>query len=152
MPWQLRIELCRLLTASVCLTLSISADQLEQTVTVETPHRFGDGGPKLNVQAVLGFPPSKQFFDNYVLPSVPVKMREAAKLSLAFTLWDDKYFLQLDIPQDQDEVIVETMKKENRTQETLHLSFHEFVHSYNDTSRYMVNPVPSFLRYVSTAS
>ena len=74
-------------------------------------------------------------------------MAGAAKLSPAFKNWEDSYFLA---HQEASEafVNVETRKKENRTQETLDITFQDFVKSYNDTDNYMVDPVPDFLRYI----
>ena len=106
--------------------------------------RFGGGGPNHPLEEIEGFPDPENFFTQYVLASKPVKMTGAAKISPAFELWSDEYFLSLDIPAD-NLVLVETKKKENRKQKTLQMHFKDFVNSYNDSEQYMVETVPDFL-------
>ena len=106
---------------------------------------FGEGGLKVKAPEIQGFPRSKQFIEEHVWIYKPLVMRNAAVTFPAFQLWDDDYFLKLDISDDASLVTVETRKKENRTQETLHLPFKEFVELYNKTEYYMVNPTPPFL-------
>lgn len=107
--------------------------------------RFGESGPSLDVDAVQGFPSSRDFFTYFALQSRPVKMAGAAKLSPAFKNWEDSYFLSRKEAKEAL-VNVETRKKENRTQETLDIPFSEFVEKYNESDNYMVDPVPEFLR------
>lgn len=106
---------------------------------------FGSGRPNIEVEEFQNFPSPKKFFENYVLPMKPLIMRGAGKMSPAYDLWTDDYFLELTIP-DDNMVLVETKKKENRSQPTLDMNFKKFVKIYNNTDQYMVNPVPHFLR------
>ena len=97
------------------------------------------------MEEIEGFPSTADFFDNYVFKSKPLVMRGAAKSSPAFERWQkDDYFLGLDIPEN-DFVTVETMKKENRTQDVLDLNFREFLETYKDNYTYMVHRVPEYL-------
>ncbi|XP_013416768.1 tRNA wybutosine-synthesizing protein 5 [Lingula anatina] len=105
--------------------------------------RFGDG-PSHTMDEVDGFPESRTFFENYVFKSRPLKMRGAVKTSPAFRLWEDDYFLEMEMPPDLH-VTVETMKKENRSQPVEQMHFKEFVHVYNHTNQYLVNSVPKII-------
>jgi len=111
----------------------------------DVSRRFGESGPSLDVEAVQGFPSSRDFFTYFALPSRPLKMAGAAKWSTAFKNWEDSYFLTR---QESSETLVnvETRKKENRTQPTLEITFRDFVKNYKDFDQYMVDPVPDFLR------
>ncbi|KAJ8315593.1 hypothetical protein KUTeg_007743 [Tegillarca granosa] len=116
-------------------------------LTLEYGHMkpFGSGRPNIEVEEFQNFPSPKIFFENNVLPMKPLIMKGAAKMSPAYDLWTDDYFLGLAIP-DDNMVLVETKKKENRSQPTLDMNFQNFVKIYNKTDQYMVNPVPDFLR------
>lgn len=105
---------------------------------------FGSKKTNKYVETINGFPDSMTFFTNYVYKSKPVKMAGAAKISEAFNLWNDDYFLALDVPAD-NLVHVETKKKENRRQKTLEMHFKDFLRSYNLTENYMVQTIPDFL-------
>jgi len=48
---------------------------------------FGSAGPFFEVPIIQSFPSPRDFFDNYVVPSIPVVMRNAAKKSPAFHKW-----------------------------------------------------------------
>ncbi|ELU17587.1 hypothetical protein CAPTEDRAFT_207894 [Capitella teleta] len=86
------------------------------------------------------------FLSDYVLPRQPLVFRGAAKLSPGFQKWTDEYFLDLeDVPRD-NQVLVETVKKEDRGQNTLFMNFLDFVASYNASGLYMVDTVPEFIR------
>ena len=106
---------------------------------------FGSINSVLKVGESEGFPDPKTFFHEYVLTKTPVVMRNAAKVSPAFERWTDEYFFAFKESQTHA-VNVETMKKENRKQNTQEMTFLEFVSSYNYSGIYMVNPVPKFIR------
>ncbi|XP_062575228.1 tRNA wybutosine-synthesizing protein 5-like [Saccostrea cucullata] len=105
---------------------------------------FGYANSTLKCDEVEKFPPPDVFFRDYVFPKRPLVMRNAAKISPAFKLWTDDYFLQVDEPRTHV-VSVETEKKENRKQDVHDMPFTEFVGSYNNSGIYMVNPVPKFI-------
>ena len=71
-------------------------------------------------------------------------MKNAAKLSKAFNLWTDEYFISADEATDS-EVFVEHGKKENRDVPGSHMTFKDFVQTYNKTDTYLVESVPKFL-------
>ncbi|KAK6171220.1 hypothetical protein SNE40_019455 [Patella caerulea] len=105
---------------------------------------FGTGRPIHQIDEVLGFPTPEDFLENYCLPLKPVKFKGGAKLSPAFHLWTDEYFLNLDIP-PKNRVQLETVKKESRQQEVVTMDFKLFVKNYMNTSFYMVDTIPTFL-------
>jgi len=107
---------------------------------------FGSSGPFHSVDVVDSFPSIAEFFRHYVLPSRPLKMAGAARLSCAFHKWTDDYFLQT-VMNASSFVAVETTKKENRSKPLQRLHFQEFVRLYNSTDHYMVDNVPQELRY-----
>lgn len=107
---------------------------------------FGSGRPFQYVEEIDSFPDPKTFNEKYIIPYKPVKMKNVAKISPAFTKWTDDYFISLREPKDHT-VSVETMKKENRSQDVRQMSFIEFVKQYNTSGIYMVNPVPPFIGY-----
>lgn len=118
-------------------------------LTTEPGHLkpFGDGGASHPVEEIDYFPTAKEFFEDYVRPLKPVKMKGVAKMSAAFGKWTDDYFLAQDEPDDHV-VSVETIKKESRQQRMESMHFKDFVKIYNQTEYYMVNEVPKFLRFV----
>ncbi len=157
------IFLQRLLIAIVFVSLSKTSIQHQEN-TSEKPNfaagdisnscqtcQFGGVGSRLQVEEWNGFVNPRSFVKDYAIPSLPIKMKGAAKQSPGYEQWQtDEYFLSLDIPEDNF-VTVETKKKENRSQITVEMHFQDFVEVYNDTSQYMVNTLPSFLGYVFLA-
>ncbi|KAL4233739.1 hypothetical protein ACF0H5_008419 [Mactra antiquata] len=117
-------------------------------LTLEKGHLkpFGEGRPSQPVEELDYFPSAEEFFENYVKPLKPVKMKGAAKMSSAFGKWTDDYFLAQD-EADVHKVSVETKKKESREQDVESMSFKEFVSKYNHTEHYMVDGVPKYLRH-----
>ncbi|XP_050394060.1 tRNA wybutosine-synthesizing protein 5 [Patella vulgata] len=105
---------------------------------------FGTGRPIHQIEEVLGFPTPEDFLGKYCLPLKPVKFKDGAKLSPAFHLWTDEYFLNLNIP-EKSKVLLETVKKESRQQKVVTMDFKMFVKNYMNTSFYMVDIVPMFL-------
>nr|CAB3262760.1 uncharacterized protein LOC100182837 [Phallusia mammillata] len=105
---------------------------------------FGSEGPFFHVPIVEGFPTTYDFFNNYVIPSIPVVMKGAAKISPAFKKWTDEYFIKH--KDASEKVYAEARKKEDRTIPGSFLSFRTFVKQYIKHDIYMVNGVPMFLR------
>ncbi|KAL4238990.1 hypothetical protein ACF0H5_003694 [Mactra antiquata] len=105
---------------------------------------FGEGRPSQLVEEIDYYPLAKDFFENYVIPLKPVKIKGAAKMSSAFWKWRDDYFLSVEDTDDQ-QINVETRKKENRDEEVKTMKFKEFVKIYNHSEYYMVDSVPKFL-------
>jgi len=135
---------------SICLSLDTAAD--EHGSDVRKAHAghlqpFGSSGPFHKVDVVHSFPSTVEFFQRYVLPSRPLKMTGAARLSCAFQKWTDDYFLQTAVNVNSS-VAVETSKKENRSNPLQYLHFHEFLRVYNSTDQYMVDNIPLELRWV----
>lgn len=48
---------------------------------------FGSSGPFFDVFEFDGFPNIRDFFNKFVIPSTPLLMKNAAKISPAFTKW-----------------------------------------------------------------
>ncbi|KAK6169680.1 hypothetical protein SNE40_020679 [Patella caerulea] len=128
-----------------CLDFVNTSEEIDLTKEPGHLQKFGTGRPGHQIEEVVGFPNPEDFFTNYYLPQKPVKLRTGAKLSPAFHLWTDEYFLNLDIPA-KSKVHLETVKKESRQQRTLHMDFKKFVKNYMNTSYYMVDTVPAFLK------
>ncbi|CAG2214027.1 tRNA wybutosine-synthesizing protein 5-like isoform X1 [Mytilus edulis] len=130
---------------SVCFVLLLSY-VLSDDITTREGHGkpFGNRKPIQYIEEIDNFPDPKTFNENYIIPYKPVKMKNVAKISPAFTKWTDDYFISLKEPSDHV-VSVETRKKEDRTQAVKEMPFVEFVKSYNTSGIYMVNPVPPFI-------
>jgi len=107
---------------------------------------FGSSGPFHSVDVTDSFPSTAELFHYYVLPSRPLKMMGAARLSSAFHKWTDDYFLQTAVSANST-VAVETNKKENRSSPLQRLHFHEFLRLYNFTDHYMVDNIPPEFRF-----
>jgi hypothetical protein len=102
-------------------------------------------GKRHAVEIFDGFPTPKHFFREFVSPEKPVLFKGAAKLSPAFKLWNDEYFLSY--PESREfHVTVETKKKENRTEPANDVPFSTYLKHYRNKDIYMVNGVPDFLR------
>ena len=108
---------------------------------------FGTGTSSKVIAETYEFPDPKTFFEQYVFGEQikPVLMKGAAKQSQSFLKWTDDYFISLSKLSDAH-VDVETIKKENRSQHIMGLTFTDFVQQYNNSEIYMVNPVPGALR------
>ena len=136
-------------SASIVLVLifTLTFEQFVITTEIRSGHKkpFGTG-KSAQVVKFQGFPDVLQFFKNFVSSSIPLLMKGGIAQSVAVRQWTDDYLLSLDIPKDLD-VSVETKKKEDRKQEVISMDFREFLLSYNDSERYMVQTVPEFLRY-----
>ncbi|CAM6055229.1 unnamed protein product [Sphagnum tenellum] len=113
--------------------------------------RFGSSGPFLPLDQVT---PEQQltprdFFERYVKsPKRPLVMRQAALHFPASSRWlDDSYLLAQSKPHESmHRVVVETVKKESRSQNVIQLSLSEFLNQYRQNEIYMVNEVPEFLK------
>ena len=107
--------------------------------------KFGQEGTILIVGEHEGFIDPVTFITRHALPSVPVLMRNSVKQFPAYKLWKtDDYFLSLDLS-DEEFVVIETKKKENRSMKAIDMHFQDFVEVYNETNQYMVNGLPDFL-------
>lgn len=106
---------------------------------------LGSAGPFFDLFTVEGFPSKRDFFNKYVIPSTPLLMKGAAKVSPAFTKWTDSYFIN---HPDSEKITIfaEGRKKEVRTEPGASMSFKRFVEKYNTTDMYMVHGLPKHLR------
>ena len=102
-------------------------------------------GTRHDVPTFEGFPSPKDFYTDYALPAKPVLFKNAAKKYPAFLDWDDDYFLGF--PESEEEmVVVEREKKENRTRHAERMSFADFVRIHRSEETYLVNSLPPFLK------
>ncbi|XP_077973055.1 uncharacterized protein LOC120337694 [Styela clava] len=107
---------------------------------------LGSVGPYFKLFTIEGFPSSpREFFNKYVIPSTPVVMKNAAKISPAFTKWTDSYFISHP-ESDREEIFAEGRKKEIRTEPGSTMTFKQFVELYNTTDMYMVHGLPKHLK------
>lgn len=106
---------------------------------------LGSKNVKHDVPKLEEFPEPQEFFREYVGPGKPVFIKNGAKISPAFHLWTDDYFVSLP-GADNITVTVEQGKKENRTFPADERSFKDFVIAYNKSDIYMVNGVPDILQ------
>lgn len=140
------------LTAACLLPSVANCTLLHDATKALTDHAghlkpFGSSGPFLPVDEVDGFPTTSLFFKQYVLPMKPLKMNGAGRLSRAFELWSDEYFLTSSVSNDST-ISVETAKKEKRTNPILNMHFQEFVRTYSSQNHYMVDRIPDEFQYV----
>ncbi|XP_071113454.1 tRNA wybutosine-synthesizing protein 5-like [Haliotis cracherodii] len=140
------VTLVSFMFGTVILGTSENDKQSPKDLTSEPGHMkpFGSGRPSRQIDAVDGFPDQRAFLRDYAFGSKPLKMTGAAKLSPAFNLWTDDYFLSLDLPEESI-VHLETIKKESRQQDTEDMKFQDFIKIYNKTEYYMVDAVPEYL-------
>ena len=131
-----------LLVTSSRLCNSQAADQAELKGHLQP---FGQSGTLKEIEVRGEFPEPHDFLVNYVQKLKPLKLTGVARDSRAVREWTDDYLLALDVPRDSI-VQLETKKKENRSQETTEMHFHEFLRIYNQTEHYMVDDVPPYLR------
>ncbi|ESO82238.1 hypothetical protein LOTGIDRAFT_170151 [Lottia gigantea] len=106
---------------------------------------FGSGRPIHNVETIAEFPDPITFNTEYFTQQKPVLIQGGAKISPAFDLWTDDYFLKQDL-QKPVNISVETLKKEVRGQNMLEMDFKEFVKIYPNSTYYMVDLVPEFIQ------
>ena len=135
-----------LLILAVCMTVAMATSSETERLVNDPGHLkpLGFGRPTYPVEQYDGFPTVAWFFENHLYDVKPLHMKGAAKLSKAFDLWTDEYFLSQDEPDDHT-VTVELKKKENRTFGVEDYSFKKFVSVYNTSDIYMVNGVPPFI-------
>ena len=110
---------------------------------------FGGLGPFEVVDEVEGFPETNDFFNKYVKSNKPLRMKGAAANSPALKLWTDDYFMNRGDLEEQY-VIVEKEKLENRRNSVLNITFKEFLRMYNVSNNYLVNQLPPPLELVTT--
>jgi len=106
---------------------------------------LGARNVKQSLEVIDDFVTPREFFEKYVSSSKPVLIRGGAKLSPAFSLWSDEYFLSFDESKNF-QIVAEQRKKEIRTHPALDISFAEFVKTYEKSDIYLVNGVPPFLQ------
>ncbi|KAK7108102.1 hypothetical protein V1264_015897 [Littorina saxatilis] len=133
-----------------CLSSLSGASQKEEkngdpTILKGHLQPFGESGQRREIEVRNDFPEPYDFLKNYLKKSKPVKLPGVMRDSRAVRLWTDAYLMSLDVPADTV-VGLETKKKENRSQETTSMHFHEFLKIYNQTEHYMVDDVPKYLR------
>lgn len=97
------------------------------------------------VDFVEEFPKPEDFFRDFVSAGKPLLIKNGAKISPAYKLWTDEYFVNLPGAENTS-VFAEKQKKENRTLGGNEISFKEFVEKYNTSDIYMVNGVPDILQ------
>ncbi|XP_078604682.1 bifunctional peptidase and (3S)-lysyl hydroxylase Jmjd7-like [Branchiostoma floridae x Branchiostoma japonicum] len=107
---------------------------------------IGANVPNKEVKVLHGFPPPEVFLRDYAIPSVPVLFKAAVTDSVAFKTWNsDEYFRQFPEAGTQKHLI-ETRKKEIRTQPPTDMTLRQFLDRYSQEDIYMVEGVPKFLR------
>lgn len=145
--------LCSIVLAVLCLQhvrtedLEAGADRSKDGASVPGHlEPLGSKNVKHSLEVLQSYPDPGTFFKTYVVPSKPVLIQNAAKVSPAFEKWSrDEYFLSR--PESSETTIqAEQRKKEERTTPDKDISFSEFVKSYKEKDVYMVSPVPAFLR------
>lgn len=105
--------------------------------------KFGSNGPFIDIEQATDVP-TKRFFDEYVKEKRALLIRNATSRFPAFSRWQtDEYFRN---EADETKLVVETTKKESRSQEILQLSMNEFLDAYQSREVYLVNSVPLYLR------
>lgn len=144
--------LCSIVVAVLCLHLVRTEDQ-EAGADRSKDGAFipghleplGSKNVKHSLEVIQSYPDPETFFNTYVVPSKPVLIQNAAKVSPAFEKWSDEYFLSR--PESSETTIqAEQRKKEERTTPDKDISFSDFVKSYKEKDIYMVSSVPAFLR------
>ena len=126
-----------------CVLLLVLPTIVCVSVDFASGGKFGEGLPTLAVSEIEGWPDTRTFMEQYVLPMKPVAMRGAVAASKAARLWrTDEYFLSLETGNHVDSIMVETEKKESRQQRMETLALKEFIRTYNQSGYYMVNAVP----------
>lgn len=103
-------------------------------------------GPQKSVPVFNKFLSPVEFFDNHVIPGIPVLFKGVARDFPAFSKWTDEYFKSL--PESEDYIVaVEEGKKENRNDGASDMPFSEFVDIYKHDDIYYVDQVPKFLAH-----
>lgn len=137
-----------LLSSCLLLVRTSDTDGVETQDSASIPGHLeplGSRNTKHPLEVIQNYPDPKTFFETYVVPSKPVLIQNAAKLSTAFYKWSDEYFLSR--PEASKEKIqVEKRKKEERTGPYEEIPFSEFVEGYKEKDIYMVSSVPEFMK------
>jgi len=139
------IFLCLVISSSVVLLAATCVQHCNGDIHAGHLQPFGSTGPFHSVDVSESFPSTVDFFREYVFRLRPLKMAGAARLSRAFHIWTDDYFLQTVLHADSS-VAIEMSKKENRSNPLQRLHFHEFLRLYNSTEQYMVDVIPPEFR------
>ncbi|ELU08556.1 hypothetical protein CAPTEDRAFT_211217 [Capitella teleta] len=97
-------------------------------------HRPSEG----SIDVVDGFIEPEDFYEQYVRASRPIIFKGAASAIPAFESWTDEYLRDT---YGTYKVDVEVGKKENRSQELLHLTLKDFLAVYDSRELYMVQDI-----------
>ena len=89
-------------------------------------------GPQIPVMVTNGFLEPNKFFENHVVPGIPVVFKGAATDFPAYSKWTDEYLKNLP-ESDITFVEAEIGKKENRADGVKESTFKEFLNSYKSS-------------------
>ena len=108
---------------------------------------FGSSGPFSHIEQVIDDVPDPiGFFENYVAKSRPALFRQALAKDPHLSLWNSDDNLKKIFLNNQEDVHVETRKKESRKQNILTMTMTEFLQRYDKEELYLVEEVPNLLR------
>jgi hypothetical protein len=107
--------------------------------------RFGSSGPFLNIDETTTIS-TKDFFQNFVVKKKPLLIRNGFSQTNAYKYWTDEYLTKLARDYNDVKLVVETVKKESRDQDIIHMPLLEFIKTYKSRDIYLVNDVPFYLR------
>ncbi|XP_078618555.1 uncharacterized protein LOC144886060 isoform X2 [Branchiostoma floridae x Branchiostoma japonicum] len=107
---------------------------------------IGSQAPVKRVDARKGFPSPKVFLEEYAISSVPVLFKGAITDSVAYRKWKSDDYLRT-FPEAATKFhLVETKKKEDRTQPLSEMTLQQFLGRYATDDIYMVETLPEFLK------
>ena len=110
---------------------------------------FGSSGPFDQLEEINeSFPDSWTFFNEYLFKSRPVLFRQALANDSHRSLWENDENLKELFDGDNEDIHVETVKKESRQQKILQMKMTEFLRRYSKEELYLVQEVPFRLRSV----
>lgn len=108
---------------------------------------LGSGNTKTPVSEISAVPSVNDFFETYVVKSVPVILRGAAVGQPASDKWTDEYLAGV-AGANKTRVVAETGKKEdrNRTEDSTYPTFAEFIANYSTHDMYLIHDVLNSLK------
>ena len=121
----------------------LSSDELNLAKHPGHLEPLGSQNTKRSLETISDFLTPVKFFETYVAPVKPVLIRGGAKLSPAFTKWNDEYFLSFAESSDY-KVVADQRKKEVRTNPPIDISLKEFVQTYKKEGYLYGSWRPSF--------
>ena len=108
---------------------------------------FASTGPFEQIEETAeGFLDPSTFFENYVFKSRPILFRQALASDPHLSLWKNDDNIYEIFKNSDDQVHVETRKKESRQQKILSMTMKEFLKRYQKEELYLVEEVPTLLR------